>query len=165
MKRVAMSPTPCCPILVRGRARARAMRSSRWRCRLTALTSSRFASSTASKLIVDSISLIFTSRMACDSQGGSLPLLIAVFEGRHFPRCTLPTRSNGILIASVPTASSMPSKMALCLIAPSVNSASPRNPYQFINSIHFSRASRTLFEPSFRLVRMETNSHSSSSAL
>ena len=98
-----------------------------------------FTSSTTSKLTVDSISHIFTSRMACDSQGGSLPLLIAVFEGRHFPGHTLSTRSNGILIANVPTASSIPSKLALRLIAPSVNSASPRDPYWFINSIHFSR--------------------------
>ncbi len=91
--------------------------------------------------------------------------VIAVFEGGHFPRRTLPTRSNDILIASIPTSSSIPSIMGLCLIVPSVNSASPRNPYWFINSIHFSWASRTLFEPSSRLVQMQTSSQSSSSAL
>jgi hypothetical protein len=42
---------------------------------------------------------IFTARMACVSRGGSSPLLIAVFEGGHFPVRTLPTRSKGILVA------------------------------------------------------------------
>ena len=67
--------------------------------RSTAKTSSCFASSTTSNLIVASMNFIFTAHMACVTRGGSSPLLIAVFEGGHFPGRTLPTRSKAIFVA------------------------------------------------------------------
>ena len=66
--------------------------------RSTAKTSLCFASSTTSNLIVASMNFIFTAHMACVTRGGSLPLLIAVFEGGHFLRRNLPTQSKGILV-------------------------------------------------------------------
>jgi hypothetical protein len=55
----------------------------------------------ASNLIVALMNFIFASRMACVSGGGSMPLLIAVFEGGLFPGRTFPTRSKGILAVYV----------------------------------------------------------------